>query len=119
MEFQSDYPYTHVHVLYAFMINHFMSKDYSVGWCTDVVRAIKSLLRYFKASFWHLFCPNCDDGLNTLMFHLLDHLFDGLGHFGIASVLLSSLYEHVTLFVKHFYSSSSKRFQTRTEDTVR
>lgn len=51
-----------------------MSNKYSDGWSTDDVDAMRASIMGFQTFFWRLFVTNCENGINTLKFHLFDHL---------------------------------------------
>lgn len=95
-----------------------MSDNDSMGWCTKDLQSMRTKVLEFKAKVWNLFRPHCKPGLNTLKFHLLDHLVDDLERFGTIRVLSASPYENFNLIVKQAYSGTSKRLQTRARDTV-
>ena len=81
-------------------------------------RQTASTIVDFKKQVWTLFRPHCERGLNTLKFHLLDHLVDDLQRFGSIHILSASPYEHFNLIVKQAYSGTSKRLKTRATETV-
>jgi len=101
------------------IVNQLLSNNYSTGCSTRKMEELMVSIHTFKSAVWRLFGPHCENGLNTLKFHLLDHLVDELARFGTVLVLSASPYEHFNLIVKQSYASTSKRLQTRTSDTVR
>lgn len=116
--FQDDAPLTKLHVQYTELTNRLMTDNFHNGWSSSDLDNIRVSISTFKHAFWTLFGPHCSHGLNTLKFHLLDHLVDDLERFGSIHVLSESLYEHFNYIVKQAYNSTSKRLKTRTADTV-
>lgn len=117
--YSEEAPLTKIHVLYTDLVNRLMSDNYSNGWSDAELQDLRSTVLTFKKQVWSLFGPHCDRGLNTLKFHLLDHLVDDLQRFGTVRVLSASPYEHYNVVIKQSYSGTSKRLQTRERDTIR
>ena len=116
---QDEAPLTRIHVFYTDLVNRLMSNNHSRGWSAADMDELQNAVREFKKLLWCVFGPHCNNGLNTLKFHLLDHLVHDLKRFGSISVLSASPYEHFNYVIKQSYASTSKRLQTRTGDTVR
>ena len=116
--YAEDAPLTKIHVMYTDLVNRLMSNNNGNGWSTGELQDLRSAVHLFKEHVWTLFGPHCDRGLNTLKFHLLDHLVDDLERFGTIHVLNASPYEHFNLIVKQSYAGTSKRLQTRERDTI-
>lgn len=116
--YYEDASLTRVHVMYTDLVNRVMSDNNSNGWSTEDLEELRSTVLLFKKQVWALFGPHCDRGLNTLKFHLLDHLVDDLQRFGTIRVLSASPYEQFNLIVKQSYSGTLKRLHTRERDTI-
>ena len=67
----------------------------------------------------NIFEPYCDTGLVTLKYPLLDHLVEDLKKFGSLQVLSAAPFEQYNHTIKKAYSYTSKRFRTRTLETVK
>lgn len=87
MGFQDESPPTNIHDQYTYIVNRLISNNYSTWWSKDDVEEMSSSIRQFKKSMWRLFSSHCEQRLNTLKFHLLDHLVDDLDRFGAFLVL--------------------------------
>lgn len=97
-----------------------MSDNHSKGWSSENLVEMQSSLYNFKTVFWPLFVPHCEHDLNTLKFHLLDHLVYELERFGTGSgsFFSASPYEHFNFILEQAYGSTSKLLQTRKTEVI-
>ena len=109
---------TKIHVSYTDLVNRLMTDNFGEGWSAADFSDMQKEVSAFKEDISKLFGPHCKTGLQTLKFHLLDHMVLDLERFGSLRVLSASPYEHFNLFVKQAYNSTSKRIPTRTKETV-
>lgn len=71
-----------------------MSNNYSNCWSKKDLDSMRHSVSTLKKDVLDLFGQHFDHGLNTLKFHLSDHLVDDLKSFGTIHVLSESLNEH-------------------------
>lgn len=92
MGFDDTAQLTKIHVQHTELNNRATSQNYSKGWSTEDLADMHKSVSTFKNSFWALFVPHCDNCINTVKFHLLDHFVDDLERFKIIHVLSESPY---------------------------
>lgn len=97
---QDNASFTHFHVLYISMNHKLLSHNYTINQLTRYMANMSSFIKRLKTSFWRLFDPNWQEGLNTLKFLLLDNMIDYSYRFETAFVLSDSQYKHLNMIVK-------------------
>lgn len=86
--------------------NILMSNNNLQGLSTGNLEEMRFYVYNFEKEVQKLFGARSEGGLNTLKFHLRDHLIDDVNRFGTVLVLSASPYEHFNLIVEQAYATA-------------
>lgn len=67
----------------------------------------------FQKTLVETFYEHYDSGLNTLQYHILDHIVEYLLVFGTSALLDGSPYEHFSMHIKQAYKRILRRRRTK------